>query len=75
MLDLKEVRLTEDDAKAIADHANRRETARLNDLARAFNNTRRYVDDEGWRVVGQSDYPASGLYMERNGERALVTYE
>lgn len=74
MLDLEEVGLTEDDARAIADHANRRETARLNDLARAFNNTRRYVD-EGWRVVGQSDYPASGLYMERNGERIMVTYE
>lgn len=74
MLSLAEVGLSEADAASIAEHANKRELNRLHDLANAFKVTRQYIN-AGWVAVGQSPYPRSGLFLEKNGERKLVPYD
>lgn len=74
MLDLAEVGLSEQDAIAIAKHNSERERNRLRELAMAFKATRKFVE-EGWVAVGQSPYPRSGIFMERDGERKLISYD
>lgn len=74
MLDLKEAGLTEEDARAIASHAANSEHARLQEVAKAFEGTRKYIE-AGWVAVGQSPYPRKGMFFEKEGKQEFASYD